>query len=193
MLQCKGVPERQVCDALTIPGIDPYLEDPIKWSDLHFRLIGAISRHLTIMTAPHFYVRVEQRVSIVGPADDERRVIIPDAYLAQAGAPPTQHAASATTIAVPTVITVLDDLELREHYIEIYYARSRAVVATIKVLSPVNKLGGSKRAAFMAQPDRRAQGHHPDEDARQQESDDRCDQMMAARQSPTCPRAHPAR
>ncbi len=26
------------------PGMDPYLEDSIEWSDLRFRLIGAISR-----------------------------------------------------------------------------------------------------------------------------------------------------
>ncbi len=132
------------------PGMDPYLEDPIEWSDLHVRLMVTISRQLTAQVAPHFYVRVEQRVSIVGPDDEERRVIIPDVYLAQTGAQPTQPAASALTIAAPTLITVLDELELREHFIEIYDARSRAVIATIEVLSPVNKAGGPKRAAFMA-------------------------------------------
>lgn len=131
------------------PGMDPYLEDPIEWSDLHFRLIGAISRQLTAQVAPHFYVRVEQRVSIVGPDDDERRVIIPDVYLAQTGvqSPPT---AGTAQIAPPTLISVLDEIELREHFIEIYDARNRSVVTTLEVLSPVNKLAGAKRAAFLA-------------------------------------------
>ena len=132
------------------PGMDPYLEDPIEWSDLHFRLIGAISRQIIEQIAPHFYVRVEQRVSIVDPDAEAQRVIIPDLYLAQTGTQPTQSATSATRIATPTLITVLEDLELREHYIEIYDARNRAVIATIEVLSPVNKVGGAKRAAFLA-------------------------------------------
>lgn len=132
------------------PGMDPYLEDPVEWSDLHFRLIAAISRQLIAQVAPHFYVRVEQRVSIVGPDEDERRVIVPDLYLAQTGAQPTQAASSGATIAAPTLITVLEEPEYREHFIEIYDARSRAVVATLEVLSPVNKAGGPKQAAFLS-------------------------------------------
>jgi Protein of unknown function (DUF4058) len=132
------------------PGMDPYLENPIEWSDLHVRLMVAISRQLTEQVAPHFYVRVEQRVSIVGPDEEERRVIIPDVYQAQTSAQPTQTAQTGAVIATPTLITVLEDLELREHYIEIHDARSRAVVATLEVLSPINKVHGTKRAAFMA-------------------------------------------
>jgi hypothetical protein len=44
---------------------------------------------------------------------------------------------------------VLDEIELREHFIEIYDARNRSVVATLEVLSPVNKLAGAKRATFL--------------------------------------------
>lgn len=131
-------------------GMDPYLEDPIEWSDVHVRLMVAISRQLTAQVAPHFYVRVEQRVSIVGPDEEVRRVIVPDIYLAQTDAQPASHATRAGNITTPTLITVLDDLELREHYVEIYDARSRAVVATVEVLSPASKVGGSKRAAFLA-------------------------------------------
>lgn len=132
------------------PGMDPYLEDPIEWSDLHVRLMVAISRQLTAQVAPHFYVRVEQRVSIVGSDDEERRVIVPDVYLAQTGAPPARPVSGSAQIAAPTLVTVLEELELREHFIEIYDARSRAVVATLEVLSPVSKAGGQKQAAFQA-------------------------------------------
>lgn len=132
------------------PGMDPYLEDPIEWPDLHVRLMVTISRQLTVQVAPHFYVRVEQRVSIVGPDDPERRVMIPDIYVTQTGSPPMQAAPTGASSAVPTLVTALEDLELREHYIEIYDARSRAVVTTIEVLSPVNKTAGAKRVAFLA-------------------------------------------
>jgi hypothetical protein len=132
------------------PGMDPYLEDPTEWPDLHVRLIIALSRQLTAQIAPAFYVRVEQRVSIVEPEADVRRVIIPDLYLAQTGSASLAQASATTTIAAPTLITILEEPELREHYIEIYDARNRAVIATIEVLSPVNKTTGSNRTAFLA-------------------------------------------
>ncbi|HMO59901.1 MAG TPA: DUF4058 family protein [Roseiflexaceae bacterium] len=123
------------------PGMDPYLEDPIEWPDLHVRLMVAMSRQLTAQAAPHFYVRVKQRASIIGQDDVERRGSIPDAYRAQFA---TQ------SNALPTFVTMLEEPELREHYIEIYDARNREVVATIELLSPVNKISGGKRAAFLA-------------------------------------------
>lgn len=132
------------------PGMDPYLEDPIEWPDLHVRLMVAISRQLTAQITPHFYVRIEQRVSIVGLDDEDRRIIIPDLYLAQAGGAPDVVTTANTTITTPTLVTAAETLELREHYIEIYDARSRTVVATIEVLSPVNKAGGAKQAAFQS-------------------------------------------
>lgn len=108
----------------------------------------ALSRQLTGQVAPNFYVRVEQRVWIVGPDAPERRVIVPDLYLAQSSVPAGQSAAQAG-IAAPTLVTVLEELELREHYLEIYDARNRAVVATIEVLSPTNKIAGPKRDSFL--------------------------------------------
>lgn len=132
------------------PGMDPYLEDPIEWPDLHVRLMVQLSRQLSEQVAPHFYVRVEQRVSIVGPDDMERRVIIPDVYLAQSETLPTQPTAAVATIATPTLVTVMEELELREHFVEIYDARSREIVTTIEVILPVNKAGGQKQAAFLA-------------------------------------------
>lgn len=132
------------------PGMDPYLEDPIEWPDVHTRLIAALSRRLTPQIAADFFVRIKQRTTSLGPDSPERDVIIPDIYLAQAGAPPSQPATSAATIAAPTLITTLEELEVREHYIDIYDARDRAVVATIEVISPANKTGGGSRAAFLA-------------------------------------------
>lgn len=138
--------------ASPFPGMDPYLEDPIEWPELHIRLIMALSRQLSAQVTPHFYVRVEQRVSIVDPDDEqERRVIMPDIFLAQSSTPATASNTSERVIATPTLISTLDeDLEVREYYLAIYDARSRTVVTTIELLSPVNKAGGAKQAAFQA-------------------------------------------
>jgi hypothetical protein len=131
------------------PGMDPYLEDPIEWPDVHVRLLVAMSRQLTAQVAPDFFVRVEQRVSVLEPDAPERRVIIPDIYLAQSRSVSSETVPESPGIATPTLVSPFNELELREHYIEIYDARNREVVTTIELISPVNKAGGAKQAAFM--------------------------------------------
>lgn len=131
------------------PGMDPYLEDPVEWPDVHVRLMVAMSRQLAPKVSPSFYVRVEQRVWIVDPEAGERRLLVPDVFLARQGTAPPQLPTATAMIEAPVLVTVLEELEAREHYIEIYDSRSREVVATIEVLSPVNKAPGPKRAAFL--------------------------------------------
>ena len=38
------------------PGMDPYLEHPALWPDVHNRLIAAISDALTPLLAPRYYI-----------------------------------------------------------------------------------------------------------------------------------------
>ena len=40
------------------PGMNPWLEQPGLWSDVHFRLIGALARHLGSLLAPRYYVSI---------------------------------------------------------------------------------------------------------------------------------------
>ena len=107
------------------PGMDPFLEEPGEWSDVHSRLITAISDALAARVAPDYIVRIEQRVYVTA-ADD-----------------PGARAARAAAIAPPTIVAPLDDLEVRDRFIEILDARNRAVVATLEVLSPANKTPGA--------------------------------------------------
>ena len=58
------------------PGMDPYLEDPAEWPDVHGRLITAISEALAARVAPDYVVRIEQRVYIVGAGDPGRQVTL---------------------------------------------------------------------------------------------------------------------
>jgi hypothetical protein len=84
---------------------------------------------------------------------------VPDLYLVH-GAQAESALAAASGISTPTLVEPIFDLEIRDRYIEIHDARSRAVVATIEVLSPFNKAVGSvgyeqfqrKRRAVLASP-----------------------------------------
>lgn len=106
------------------PGMDPYLEDPAGWPDVHITFIAALRDHLTPVLLPNFYVRIQERVYISSPEDPGREALAPDLF-------------------------VLLDPEIHDHYLEIYDARSREIVTAIDVLSPANKTAGADgREAF---------------------------------------------
>ena len=49
------------------PGMDPWLEHPAIWPDVHNRLITAIADDLAPRLAPKYFVGVEQRVYLWCP------------------------------------------------------------------------------------------------------------------------------
>jgi hypothetical protein len=61
------------------PGMDPYLEAPDIWPDLHEALAGEIRAELNLLLPPPYYARLEVRpeVGIVDDAGTARR-IVPD-------------------------------------------------------------------------------------------------------------------
>ena len=129
------------------PGMDPYLEDPIGWPDVHHSLISTIRDHLADAVSPHFYVRIEERVYLTHPDDDPGyAVIIPHVIVTrhprQATVQPVP--AGAAVITDPVVIEDLLDPEIHDHYVEIRDARSHEIVTAIELLSPANKVKASR-------------------------------------------------
>ena len=126
------------------PGMDPFLEDPHYWSDVHGRFINALSDQLGDLVSPHFVVRFESRVYVAMADEVLLGQIIPDVYILNR---PTAEAISAATasdsIVPPTVIEPLYDPEIHERYIEIRDAATREIVTTLEILSPTNKLRGA--------------------------------------------------
>ncbi|CAA9590115.1 MAG: hypothetical protein AVDCRST_MAG88-4736, partial [uncultured Thermomicrobiales bacterium] len=124
------------------PGMDPYLEEPTEWPDLHSGLITTIRDTLAAEVAPHYIVRIEQRVHIATPDDPGYQAIVPDVYLVREPARGV-GSAPAGAISTPTLIEPLADLEIRDRFIEVLDARNRALVATLETLSPANKTAGA--------------------------------------------------
>jgi hypothetical protein len=129
--------------------MDPYLEDPIEWPDTHHGLLGEMRNILADEVAPHYIVRVEQRVHISSPEELPRQTIVPDVYIFERP-PAGERQATATLIAPATRIEPLYDLESRTRYLEIRDARGREVVTTLELLSPANKAADSPgRAQYL--------------------------------------------
>jgi Protein of unknown function (DUF4058) len=129
------------------PGMDPYLEHPALWPSFHTRLIVALANLLKPQIRPRYIASVEDRVFIES-ADKDR---IPDVRVQKTGlgrrAPSDR---TGTAIATPLVVEV-EQLEVREHYIEIQDRyRDFGVVTVIELVSPSNKAAGPGRDSYLA-------------------------------------------
>lgn len=134
--------------------MDPYLESPTVWGDFHHSFISSIKGALNAELAPRYYVRVEERVYIADEDDPSRIEIIPDARVLQGALSGSPYLGGqeegAVAVSEPIVRTTLLDEETREAFLNIYDAEYREIVTVIEVLSPTNKLRGSRgRDSFL--------------------------------------------
>ncbi|MBY0526396.1 MAG: DUF4058 family protein [Gemmataceae bacterium] len=135
------------------PGMDPYLEDPGLWPDVHHGIISQMQAELNQAVGPKYYVRVEDRVYLTDLDDAARSLLIPDLRV---GERPGKHdlrlhpgSTVALEVAEPEVMTTLVDDEIHEARLEVVDRVDRHVVTVIEVVSPSNKVVGSRgRASY---------------------------------------------
>ncbi len=126
------------------PGMDPYLEKPSLWPDVHNELISEIRATLNRQLAPGYYAQVQERVYISAEDDPGRVELIPD--VAVSSQTPGSRVATPASggggvdVAEPLVLQTLIDEKIRQNYVEIIDADNRKVVTVIEVLSPDNKV-----------------------------------------------------
>jgi hypothetical protein len=131
------------------PGMNPYLEHPNFWPEIHHWLIIEIARLLSPQLRPKYVVSVEVRV--YESIDDSLMVGIPDVTVLRSqvatnpitsnvavAAPPTQS----MKVIIPMPITI------REGYLEIKNVATKEVVTVIELLSPRNKRTGKGREMY---------------------------------------------
>jgi hypothetical protein len=137
------------------PGMDPYLEDPELWPDVHHTLISEIRNALNPALRPRYVARVELRVYVLGEDDPGRDAWrVPDVRIERTakrkGTKSTKRAA-ALGIAEPMTIPFLVEEEIEEAFLEIRDVESKSTVTVIEVLSPSNKIRSSAgRESFLA-------------------------------------------
>jgi len=134
--------------ASPFPGMDPYLESPRLWPDVHHGLISELQAVLNARLRPRYHVRVEERVYISDEDDPARSVLFPDLRVGenvrQRDAPVASSDGATLTIAERvTVPDVLDD-EIHEARLEIVGAVEGNVKIVIEVVSPSNKIAGAR-------------------------------------------------
>jgi hypothetical protein len=139
------------------PGMDPYLEDPVRWPDVHQSLITYIRDALQPQVRPRYHARMGERVYTLHPP----HAMYPDVVLTRR---PIKEAAAAglatqapegtaeedeqeREIDTPIVLTV-QPVEHREPFVEIVHAAGNEVVTIIEVLSPANKAPGEGHRTY---------------------------------------------
>jgi Protein of unknown function (DUF4058) len=127
------------------PGMDPYLESPALWPDVHNRLIVALADSLGALLALRYYVSLQERIQMVRP-DDQLLIGIPDLSVVAHLPRPAINNHAVADVDVVEVTFEMD--ELREAYLEIYNSDTREVVTIIELLSPINKQGSRGRREY---------------------------------------------
>ncbi|MBI5304860.1 MAG: DUF4058 family protein [Chloroflexi bacterium] len=132
------------------PGMDPYLEKPSLWHDVHHALTVAIRDTLAPQLAPRYYVALEERTYIAA-TDPDTFVGRPDAaVLGEPREPGEPTLASAPVAVLERAITVdvpIPD-EIHHGYLEIRETATHRVITAIEILSPANKLAGKGREEY---------------------------------------------
>jgi hypothetical protein len=128
------------------PGMDPYLEEPRRWPDVHQSLITYIRDALQPAVRPRYFARMGERVYIMNPP----RAIAPDIFLIarpkpdvggrRVREPGASYGAPAVEADIPLLID-MPPVEYREPFVEIVQGDGE-VVTVIEVLSPANKTPG---------------------------------------------------
>jgi hypothetical protein len=134
------------------PGMDPYLEHPALWPDVHNRLIAALADDLSVRVAPRYYVGLERRTYLL-KADDLVFIGRPDIAMAPASdAPARASQPTVTSTAVLEVDVPMPD-EVYENFLEIHEVKTAKLVTILELLSPVNKLHKQGREDYQRKRD----------------------------------------
>lgn len=135
--------------------MDPYLEHPQLWQEVHSRLIVAIAKRcpqggiaddLGPQLRPKYRVAIEKRV--YEDAGDGLLVGRPDAAIFRAIPDTTLTPSQSGGVLIPIMVEVPMPEEVRERHLEIREVGTGEVVTTLELLSPSNKRAGKGRQRY---------------------------------------------
>ena len=137
------------------PGMDPYLEYPSAWTNIHHRLITAIADFLAPQLLPKYQVLIEERIYQV-ESEDSILIGVPDITIQQVRS--TSKPVVSGNVAVadldaqpyvqPRTVTLMYPETVRQSYLEVREIATGQVITVIEVLSPVNKRPGKGRIDY---------------------------------------------
>ena len=134
------------------PGMDPYLESPDLWPDVHESLMNIFREQLTPVLAPKYIAELSTQVVIDRILDEPAEMgqaVLPDVAITQPGQA-TSTAIIAAAIA-PAPVRLAVPVATPTRLVTIYIRRREGekLVAVIELLSPINKRPGEGRQQYL--------------------------------------------
>lgn len=142
------------------PGMDPHLESPTHWSDLHARFINVLSEVIADRLPNNYFARLGEDVVMIQPEIPIRQGREPGVLVARDPARAGGNAAAVIGGArhQPMTLTNVEFLDPHtEAFIEIIRLPDQEVITVLALLSPTNKSGDGrgfyleKRQQFLRQ------------------------------------------
>jgi len=137
------------------PGMNPYLENPKMWQQVHKRLIVEIANAMNPKIRPKYRIEIEERVYETNPSDGDSLLVgIPDDVVVQTAAKsspyPESNVAVAPPLSQPIKVTLSLPTTVKEWYLEVKEVASGEVITAIEILSPKNKAAGEGRKSYQS-------------------------------------------
>ncbi|MEG4342921.1 DUF4058 family protein [Microcoleus sp. A003_D6] len=131
------------------PGMNPYLESPDFWPEVHHGLISMLQESLVPQLVPKYRVAIEKRIYEI-KGEQSLLVGIPDVSIQRNATPRNSNSSNVAvaTRTAPLKVGLPMFEEVREAYLEIRDMVSKEVVTVIEVLSPANKRPGKGREMY---------------------------------------------
>jgi hypothetical protein len=132
------------------PGMDPYVEEPALWPEVHGALLYRIAPALYRVLPRRYRVTVDRYVWLYDPeADTRKRLGKPDDFISDESGPANGAAGSVATLAAPVVATFPVARREGNRYLRIIDQEDRRVVTVIELLSPSNKNTNQEREEYL--------------------------------------------
>lgn len=128
------------------PGMDPYLEQPDGWPNVHNSLITAIRDELQAHLRPRYWVAIEERVYL---SETGKTAGSPDAIVVDTGRSGREPGVSSTAVAHGVEVYVPSGEVIRETFLEIRTVAQQHVITVLEILSPSNKRAGMGRDTYL--------------------------------------------
>lgn len=130
------------------PGMDPYLEHPNLWEQVHYNLINDIQLYLTPLLRPNYRAAIEQ-MTYVSVMPTQEKIGKPDVLIVRTPKYKPQSTSTASTAAMKPLVGHLPMAEVTIYRYLAIKDRNQEVVTVIELLSPTNKNNALGRQKYL--------------------------------------------
>jgi hypothetical protein len=131
---------------LPFPGMDPYLEAPSMWPDVHHELIASIRNQVQAKLTPDYRAVITPYAAFESLEIAPVRRVVPDVAVVEREAIQASSGAALAIEAAPLTLPAVMTVPVEYARIEIRTVRDHLLVTAIELLSPANKRPGKDGA-----------------------------------------------